>query len=190
MPRSTIFRTERSRFRMYDTTTSRQQIHQYPDGRREEEHSGADLLRCVRCHPGKDRRRPAQSFQIGDRQREAHRRSEIPPGRRRLLSSAGRDSSGAPDVSGASVAVRIREVARRQKHAEKLAAELLDASNNTGARGQETGRRASDGGGEQSLRALSLVTSFRAAVGPCCDPQTRVPLYRSGSRLILQHVCF
>ena len=42
---------------------------------------------------------------------------------------------------------------------EKLAAELMAASKNEGASDQEEGRYASDGGGQQGLRALSLVVS-------------------------------
>ena len=41
--------------------------------------------------------------------------------------------------------------------ADKLAAELLDAANNRGHGGQEARRHAQDGGGQQGLRALSLV---------------------------------
>ena len=40
---------------------------------------------------------------------------------------------------------------------------------------QEARRRASYGGSEQSVRSLSLVTSCRAAVGPCCDRLASAP---------------
>ena len=64
---------------------------------------------------------------------------------------------------------RVCPDARRQEHARKIAAELLDASNNTGAAVKKRSR-ASDGGGQQGVRPLSLVTSFGAAVAPCRDP--------------------
>ena len=50
--------------------------------------------------------------------------------------------------------------------AEKLAAEILAASQQRGRRGQEARRHAQDGGGQQGLRALSLVDAGRGEGRP------------------------
>ena len=112
------------------------------------------------------RTRPAPSRsppQAGRRQRQAPARGQEPPRRRRHLPGARRGPAPPGQHPRHPLARRLRPPAPRATMAERLANELLDASNGIGAVGEAPGRPAQDGRVQQGLRPLPLVDAVASA---------------------------
>ena len=93
-------------------------------------------LRRARPHRGEDRQRPATVVRATGALDNVKPTVEVksPPRRRRDLPGAGRSALGAPPDAGDALGHRGRAQARSEKSmAQRLAAELLDASENRGA---------------------------------------------------------
>ena len=138
------------------------------DGARQEGPGRAHRLRRVGSDRGAHRPGSARSVRAGARQRDAGDRGQAAPRRRRDVSGAGADRRAAPPVAGHALAADCRREARPGKSMqEKLANELLDAVNNTGAtikRREDTHRMAEANRAFCALRTLLAVAESRRLV--------------------------
>ncbi len=101
---------------------------------------------------------PARGLPQGARQREAEARSEEPARRRRDLPGPGRGSPRAPRRPGDALArARTRATAARRRCASAWRPSSSTPRRTARQRGEEEGRHAQDGRGQQGLRPLPLV---------------------------------
>ena len=107
---------------------------------------------------------PIKVFDARARQRQAEARGQVPPRRRLDLPGAGRRSPGARQALGMRWLVIYSRDRGEKTMVEKLAGEILDASQQPRQRGEEARRHAQDGGGEQGVRSLPLVGLQLSAV--------------------------
>ncbi len=82
---------------------------------------------------GKDREGAAGGVHRGYGEHHAHPGSQGPPCRRRHLPGADGGSPGASSDPGSALADRVLPRSQRATMAERLAGEIMDAANNTGA---------------------------------------------------------
>ena len=100
---------------------------------------------------------PIATLKRAHREREAAARGEEPPGRRRHLPGAGRGAAPPANTLAIRWIVGYSRQRREKTMADRLANELMDASNGIGALGEAPGRRPQDGRVQQGVRPLPLV---------------------------------
>ena len=97
----------------------------------------------------------------GARQREAEARGEEPPRRRRDLPGPGRGSARAPRRPRHALARHVLARPRREDDARAPRGRVRRRRAEPRQRGEEEGRHAQDGRGQQGVRPLPLVTATR-----------------------------
>src|SRR5256712_2272851 len=137
---------------------SHREVREHYDDPRKEVDGGADHVRRPGNDGGPGQAGPAEDVQVGYRQREAGRRGQVKTGRRLDLPGAGRGASRSTDVAVDAVDHRRRAAPCRALDGREAFRRAARRREQPWHRREEARGHAQDGGGQQGVRSLSLVT--------------------------------
>src|SRR5438552_2442124 len=140
-------------------------LHQRAHDSGQEEHGGADFLRCRRHHREEGRLGRSHGGEVRARQRQARAGGEVPARGRRDVPGPGGSAPGPPYGAGAPLdhPVRPRPSGPLDEGADRGGADRGVEERRW--RGEKARGYTQDGGGQQGVRSLSLVERLKEGLG-------------------------
>src|SRR5438552_10088598 len=140
-------------------------LHQRAHDSGQEEHGGADFLRCRRHHREEGRLGRSHGCEVRARQRQARAGGEVPARGRRDVPGPGGSAPGPPYGAGAPLdhPVRPRPSGPLDEGADRGGADRGVEERRW--RGEKARGYTQDGGGQQGVRSLSLVERLKEGLG-------------------------